>query len=999
MHVKEAADLKIRPKTLLFLVLALLINQCFIPELLPLNAQPSTPSVVGISSVTYAIASGPCRNCFPASGLYWAFYFTGTPSATMGYCTSSDGQTWSNLTAIASRNCYIWYNGSVMDYVSAYGANNSGLFYRRGIPQANGTITWPVSEQTVVPAVANITYLNCFAFIDSNGYPWITYVSKNLTDNTYYPFVTKAQFNNGTWGTTPSGFPYKLSTTSSSTWMASVTPLTSGKILALYGYQGATLKAQSWNTTNWSAETSTASILNWNGSHGTEPYSSVAQGDNAQVVYMCGSTTYSLNSTTYVYKTNSFATTEQTITTNVWAGSFPWLSIDAATNNTWVFWAGTPSLNHIYCSKCLYATGTWGSSPTDWVTEGTLQAQDRMQSWHQAYNNSIGLEYGNTTSTTTVKFVYLNIPQTLAVVLNAPAPATPENVNSIVSLNYTAVCWSDTIQNSSLWTNSSGTWKQESTNSSAVPNNVQTSFSFNFTTVGTVVWNVEVFNSTTGVFASSNYTVSVVNPPVITGISPPASGDWIISANTTAKYETNLIINGSIVVNDNMMFYVQSSVITINGNFSTVGPSNGKNVTFTDTTFYMNATGKRFTCDTGMYIFNASNLQIINCTGTTIGTIKLSGTISTINQLYLQGYSVGVISGNFTNFYSTQSTNCGLQTLYPAAGKNITVTTYAGEAIDFYTAYANGTSLSNVTVVNPLPGCTVAVDFWGSSNCVFSDFYIETKGMLQPHMALQFGGGAGGVCDNNTVANGTQRGNAGNGLFRAYQIGTNYVKNVTIDGAYDNSDGDAPPIGSSTILVTNCTFLNGGDHGLSGDNFGGGRYTFVNCIVNDSVNTKMDCELNSNGSSNYLAYFLTNVTFVNPIQQPWGFAQIYYPTSFVYQQWNFSDGTYVEVNTTYTQNGNATLLPASLTGNTLTYSIRSPSGTNSTSTVFTNGRESPSSVSGASSWSYDPATDVLTINATHASTVTITIDWTPLSSASTAGSWNGYWTDWWYNLP
>jgi len=42
--------------------------------------------------------------------------------------------------------------------------------------------------------------------------------------------------NDGTWGTTPSGFPYQLSTTSSTSWKVSIIPLTSGKMLGSLYY-------------------------------------------------------------------------------------------------------------------------------------------------------------------------------------------------------------------------------------------------------------------------------------------------------------------------------------------------------------------------------------------------------------------------------------------------------------------------------------------------------------------------------------------------------------------------------------------------------------------------------------------------------------------------------------------------------------------------------------------------------------------------------------------
>jgi hypothetical protein len=83
-----------------------------------------------------------------------------------------------------------------------------------------------------------------------------------------------------------------------------------------------------------------------------------------------------------------------------------------------------------------------------------------------------------------------------------------------VTFTYTPICVGDTIRNASLWTNATGSWAATESNSTVVVNDSsQNSFQYTFTAAGVYVWNVEVFNSTSGTFAPSNYTLTITNEP------------------------------------------------------------------------------------------------------------------------------------------------------------------------------------------------------------------------------------------------------------------------------------------------------------------------------------------------------------------------------------------------------------------------------------------------------------------------------------------------------
>jgi hypothetical protein len=119
--------------------------------------------------------------------------------------------------------------------------------------------------------------------VDSNGYVWIAYRDTYYdgTSYYYYPYVIKSGNNDGTWGITPTGFPYQLSTASSIYWRISVIPLTSGKMLAVYARNDISVKAKRWDGSAWGTEVATTSAIQDGCYH-----SAVAQGDDVHLVFL-----------------------------------------------------------------------------------------------------------------------------------------------------------------------------------------------------------------------------------------------------------------------------------------------------------------------------------------------------------------------------------------------------------------------------------------------------------------------------------------------------------------------------------------------------------------------------------------------------------------------------------------------------------------------------------------------------------------------------------------
>jgi len=116
--------------------------------ILPTKAQ----STINTSPTEFAIGYPTQRKSFHANGRFWAFYSDGT---NMVYCTSTDGSTWTAPTAIRPADLgdefSIWFDGTYFHYACAPGGAGTPIYYRKGLPVGDGSITWVTdAEQTVI---------------------------------------------------------------------------------------------------------------------------------------------------------------------------------------------------------------------------------------------------------------------------------------------------------------------------------------------------------------------------------------------------------------------------------------------------------------------------------------------------------------------------------------------------------------------------------------------------------------------------------------------------------------------------------------------------------------------------------------------------------------------------------------------------------------------------------------------------------------------------------
>jgi hypothetical protein len=96
------------------------------------------------------------------------------------------------------------------------------------------------------------------------------------------------------------------------------------------------------------------------------------------------------------------------------------------------------------------------------------------------------------------------------VVLNTPMNGV--TLSSLtVKFNFTATSYGPgEFCSAQLWTNKTGSWAYTASNSTAVQNATLTTIAYSFSSAGTYEWNIRVTISTSGFWASSNYTLTLV---------------------------------------------------------------------------------------------------------------------------------------------------------------------------------------------------------------------------------------------------------------------------------------------------------------------------------------------------------------------------------------------------------------------------------------------------------------------------------------------------------
>jgi hypothetical protein len=330
------------------------------------SAQPRVtvgPVTVAVETWNITTLEAFQRKTFFAHNKYWVFW----GEAETYYKTSTDGLTWSTANDVCPGSgefFSLWFDGTYVSYVRSTGIPTELLLYRRGRPNADGTITWSTPNEQVVVSTNTSELHEPFISVDSEGYPWIGY---RWGSNTKWPNCTKSSLNNGTWQTAQ-GFPYQLFTavTLVPNWAVSIVPLTQQKMYAVYLCSGA-VRGRLWNGTAFENEELIANAVI--GTRTRFAHSVVAKDDNVYLVFLNATTTN--GDILFFSRTYGASWSEkEVVQPSASTSSFPVLSLNMSDGSLYCFWANNDA---IYYED--YTEGAWNSNATTLAAENNLYEQ------------------------------------------------------------------------------------------------------------------------------------------------------------------------------------------------------------------------------------------------------------------------------------------------------------------------------------------------------------------------------------------------------------------------------------------------------------------------------------------------------------------------------------------------------------------------------------------------------------------------------------------------
>ncbi len=355
-------------------------------------------STVGTATQPFGVMHGRMRKSFYTAGRFWYFYSDGTNA---GWETSTDGTTWAgSFTSIGAcdRGHFfsIWFDGTYVHYARNDRTVGYDLYYRRGVPESDGSITWSAAEQLVQDGTATNTYETPTIAVDTNGYAWIgVYFDKQDGDD--LPVIIKNANNDGTWAL---DFEYTLNATDEPGWAVTPVPLTDGKVYVIYARNAVTLGRL--YDSGWGSEENDVTD---NAIERSYVYSAVTEGDDVHFVYTTDGNVIRYNKRTFGV---GWAADVQ-VQTGATVPTTPSLSIDAATGDLYCFWTKI-STDHVYYKK--YSSGSWGGL-VDWIDESAddIQYDYLISSFYTSYNGQLGVAYQTELgSPYKVRFNFLSLP-------------------------------------------------------------------------------------------------------------------------------------------------------------------------------------------------------------------------------------------------------------------------------------------------------------------------------------------------------------------------------------------------------------------------------------------------------------------------------------------------------------------------------------------------------------------------------------------------------------
>jgi hypothetical protein len=393
------------------------------------EAQPSEPTVIGKTDV---FGLSYQRYTFYANARFWVFY---SDNVNLVYTTSIDGSVWVSATAVrtasANPEFSVWFDGTYVHYAKGQKDQvpNTPLYYRMGVPNASGNITWNAPEQIVAPAVANRSYRAPQIITDSDGYPVITYFNKTTEPFILTASVIKSSTKNGTW-TNAAGFPAVVSTKAA--WPFSV-PLKNSKLYTMwFSMDNAKTRGSLYNGAFWGVAADCTSNYNYDEIRG---FSAVSYGDDVHLVYIENETATKIYR--HVKRTYGSGWGPETVVKNVTgasgnSGSIT-LTVDSNNGDLWM-WFNTTD-NKIAYRKYVASTSSWDTNDT-YPFGDSFTFPYYITTSYQVRNKKI-LAYWQEGTLTPYYLLFDYLTDTTAPTVSVQSPTNQTYAATTVALNFT----------------------------------------------------------------------------------------------------------------------------------------------------------------------------------------------------------------------------------------------------------------------------------------------------------------------------------------------------------------------------------------------------------------------------------------------------------------------------------------------------------------------------------------------------------------------------------
>jgi hypothetical protein len=353
-----------------------------------------TPVTAVNPSAQFSSDTNDNRKQFYANGRYWMIELGGLSSGNQNliYTSSIDGTMWDVPTTIRdaseniTKNIDVYFDGTYCYYVFASGY--SGVYFRRGTPNSDGTITWSTAEQQIVSDGNGYTYYVHITTDGVGGHPYVLGTLQNPS-NSGGQWVYKSSTTDGTFSE-DAGYPLNLGAQSGGMWATQIMSTGSGIcVIGGVGSGSATIFFRYFNGSTWGAKTTIATYSD------TQNLRAVSIGGTVYCIYfILNGSDYDLYSFQGTPASNSW-----TMPVLVKSG-FPAVVADASlttdsTNDGLIcFWGGYPTQYHLYYMK--YYNGNWDASETSLLTDTDYQYYESYSfntSANIYSNNVIGISW------------------------------------------------------------------------------------------------------------------------------------------------------------------------------------------------------------------------------------------------------------------------------------------------------------------------------------------------------------------------------------------------------------------------------------------------------------------------------------------------------------------------------------------------------------------------------------------------------------------------------